>query len=82
MAITQLKIRSRAAFAEGHDFGESGPYEQVNGVLHLAVRPTHPANRAITGLDKRPRDAEGCVHFPAGSSDRTAILRYVHGGVP
>ncbi len=37
----------------------------MDGVLHFAVDPTHPANAPITDLDRAPRDAEGRVRLQA-----------------
>lgn len=65
MAVTSLEIRSRHAYQEGRMFGPAGAYERVDGVLRFAVDPRHPANGAITDLDKAPRDADGRVGFEA-----------------
>ncbi len=55
MAVTHLEIIRRSPFAY--------EYERLDGKLHFAVDPTHPANTRITDLDKAPRDAEGKVRF-------------------
>lgn len=63
MPVTKLEIKSRQPFAGGESFGEVGPYEQLEGVVHFAVEPANPANETITDLDLAPRDEEGLVNF-------------------
>ena len=65
MAVTKLYITSRQPFANGKPFGQVGPYEQLDGVVHFAADPTHPANRSITDLSLAPHDASGRVHCTA-----------------
>jgi hypothetical protein len=65
MAVSRLEITSREPFADRASFGDAGPYERVNGVLHFAVDPAHPANAAIVDLDRAERSADGRVHFSA-----------------
>src|SRR5579863_422974 len=65
MAVTQMEIRSRTLFAEGRAFGAVGPYERIDGVLHLAVDPADPANQRIVDLDRAERAADGRVTFAA-----------------
>ena len=69
MAVTQFEVRARRPVA-GFD------YERLDGRLHFAVDPAHPANRAIVDLDRAARDAEGRVRFTA---DLT-LLRPREGG--
>src|SRR5581483_6453765 len=52
-----LEVRSRTPFA--YD------YERIEGTVHYAVAPEHPANRAIVDLDKAPRGADGRVAYAA-----------------
>jgi hypothetical protein len=73
MAVTRLEIKSRQPFAQGKSFGEVGTYEQLDGSVHFAVDPDHPANSTITDLKAAPRGSDGLVHF---SSD-FRILRPV-----
>lgn len=65
MAVTQLEITSRQPFAQGASFGEVGPYEQLDGLVHFAVDPEHPANATVTDLKLAPRNAAGLVEFAA-----------------
>ena len=44
MAVTRLEVRSRQPYADGAAFGEAGTYEQIDGIVHFAVDPAHPAN--------------------------------------
>lgn len=63
MAVTKLEIISRQPYENGRAFGAAGAYERIDGLLHFAVDPEHPANRAIVDLDKAARDADGRVRF-------------------
>ena len=63
--MTRLEIESRRPYAEGAASGEAGPYERLDGTIHFAVDPGHPANRLIVDLDTAPRDSAGRVQFRA-----------------
>jgi len=65
MAVTKLLITSRRPFAQEKAFGNVGPYEQLDGIVHFAVDPSHLANHLITDLKLAPQDANGQVHFSA-----------------
>ncbi len=65
MAVTRLEVHSIRPFAGGANFGNTGPYRQIDGIVHLAVDPNHPANQVITDIDLAPRDAAGRVHCSA-----------------
>ncbi len=65
MAVTSLMLTSRQPFAKGESFGDVGPYEQLDGLVHCAVHPEHTANRLIPDLGLAPRDASGLVHYAA-----------------
>jgi hypothetical protein len=65
MAVTKLLITSRRPFAQEKAFGNVGPYEQLDGIVHCAVDPSHLANYLITDLKLAPQDANGQVHFSA-----------------
>ncbi|MGI8856639.1 MAG: alpha/beta hydrolase domain-containing protein [Thermomicrobiales bacterium] len=68
MAVTRLEIRARGAYADGVAFGAAGAYERIDGTIHFAVDPAHPANALIVDLDKVARDADGRVEFSADFS--------------
>ena len=70
MAVVQLEISRRSPYAGGKSFGDVGAYEQIDGTVHYAVDPLHPANEGIVDLDLAPRDSKGKVWF---SSDFTLL---------
>ncbi len=55
MSVSHFEVTRRTPFA--------ADYERVDGQLHFAVDPAHPANARIVDLDKAPRDAAGKVRF-------------------
>src|SRR3954451_6793267 len=57
MAVSHFEIIRRAPFAFD--------YERIDGTLHFAVDPVHPANARITDLHLATRAADGRVHFSA-----------------
>ena len=65
MAVTRLEVHSIRPFAGGANFGNTGPYRQIDGIVHLAVDPNHPANEVITDIKLAPRDAAGRAHCAA-----------------
>ncbi len=65
MAVTRLEVHSIRPFAGGAVFGGAGPYRQIDGIVHLAVNPNHPANEVITDINLAPRDAAGMAHCSA-----------------
>lgn len=71
-----IRIDSAKPFADGHAFGEAGPYERLKGVVRGTLDPTHPQNTCIVDLDKAPRNADGLVEYEADLE----IIRPVAGG--
>ena len=63
MAVTALDVKTRQLFANGAEFGQIGPYEQLDGTVHFSVNPDHPGNALITDLKLAPKDAGGRVTF-------------------
>src|SRR5688572_18450755 len=63
MPVIDMRITNRKPYADGREFGEAGPYEQVDGLVTFAVDPANAANSAIVDLDLAPRDADGRVRF-------------------
>ena len=55
MAVTKLLITSRRPFAQEKAFGNVGPYEQLDGIVHFAVDPSHLANHLVTDLKLAPQ---------------------------
>jgi hypothetical protein len=60
-----LEIKTCSPFAQGKAFGDVGPYQQLEGTVHIAVDPDHPGNAGITDLQLAPRDAQGLVRCAA-----------------
>ena len=65
MTVTDFEIVSREPFAEGQPFGDTGPYERIEGLLRFAVDPSHAANSEIVDLGRAARDTDGRVSFAA-----------------
>jgi hypothetical protein len=63
MAISEITITRREAFAGGASFGEFGGYEKILGTMRGELDPANPANVAIAGLDRAPRNAAGRVEY-------------------
>ena len=63
MAVVAFDVTRREPYAGGQPFGESGPYDRLDGTITFAVDPEHPANAAITDLKLAPRDEQGRVRF-------------------
>ena len=59
--VVQMAIEQRVPFAEGHVFGEVGPYEKITGRMIVEVDPDDPANTQITDLKLAPRNERGRV---------------------
>ena len=62
MALTKLEFTCQA-FEEGRRFGDTGPYEILQGTAHFALDPDLPHNQVITDLELAPRAEDGRVHF-------------------
>jgi hypothetical protein len=63
MAVARFEVTARGSYQGGLTFSDVGAYERIDGILHFAVDPAHPANAPIVDLDKAPRDAAGQVTF-------------------
>lgn len=64
MAVTKLDLTSEP-FEGGRSFGDTGPYELLQGAAHFALDPDLVLNQVITDLDLAPRSGDGRVHFSA-----------------
>ena len=62
MALTELEFKSQP-FEEGRSFGDTGPYELLQGTAHFALDPNLLLNQVITDLELAPRAEDGRVHF-------------------
>src|SRR5205809_2108880 len=61
--VVKLVIEKTRPFADGKSFGDTGPYERLDGTVYLEVDPRDPRNAVIVNLDKAPRNARGLVEF-------------------
>lgn len=68
MAMLAFEITKRQPLAGGQAFGKTGSYEQIDGIAHFGVDPSHPANRNITDIALAPRDPAGLVRFSADAT--------------
>ncbi|WP_158746605.1 alpha/beta hydrolase domain-containing protein [Acidisphaera sp. L21] len=88
MMTVTLEITERGAFAGGHSFGESGPYERLVGRAHYRVDPKAPAQAHVFDIDKAPVDEDGMVCFsgdiamliPQGPGSRRMLFDYGNRG--
>jgi hypothetical protein len=61
--VTRWEITKREPYAGGRAIGERGACERWTGVVHFALDPNLPANRAIVDLNLAPKNASGKVEF-------------------
>jgi hypothetical protein len=61
--VVKLVVEKTRPFADGKSFGDTGPYERLDGTVYLEVDPRDPRNAVIVNLDKAPRNARGMVEF-------------------
>ena len=73
MPVVTLDITHHSPFMEGRPFGDVGPYQLLEGVVHFAIDPLHPCNAAITDIELAPRDATGKVGFASQDGNSTTI---------
>lgn len=59
----ELEILHRGAFAGGHAFGDTGPYERILARATFAVDPADPAHAGVFDIALAPRDPSGLVRF-------------------
>ena len=67
MALIRLELTT-TPFEEGRAFGNTGPYELLEGTAHFGVEPANPLNQVITDLELAPVAEDGLVHFSADFS--------------
>ena len=61
--LVRFEITERVPFANGHSFGEVGPYEKIVGRAYFALDPNLRQNEAVVDLKLSPRNAAGRVEF-------------------
>ena len=64
-AVVDIQIESRTPVLQGKEFGTTGAYEKLEGVVTFALDPSHAANVKIVDLDKAPHNMEGLVYAQA-----------------
>ena len=74
MAVRKFEVTGRRPYADGREFGATGAFEQIDGIMHFAVDPDHSANARIVDLDLAPRDADGQVRFESDFSMVTPAI--------
>jgi hypothetical protein len=72
--VAGVDVKERAAFADGINFGTTGPYEKIRGIAHVSLDPDAPANARIVDLKRAARNAHGRVVFDT----EFVMLRPVH----
>jgi len=65
MGVIGFEIQRRMPYQGGAEFGSTGRYNRVDGLLRFAVDPAAPANHDIVDLELAPRDPSGRVQFQA-----------------
>ncbi len=90
MSVIEFEEKRRFPYAGGQSFGNTGAYEQIDGILTFAVDPESPVNADIADLKLAPRDTEGRVRFTAdfsvvrpiepGNTPRTVLLELPNRG--
>ena len=66
MAVSKFEIKSRILLADRKSFGETGSYEQLEGVVHFNFDPGNLRNKGITDIELAPRISNGMVRCSAG----------------
>ncbi|GIW79883.1 MAG: hypothetical protein KatS3mg105_1690 [Gemmatales bacterium] len=61
--VVDVEIIKRAPFAGGREFGKTGAYEMITGIVRFAVDPKNKRNDVIVDLELAPRNAQGKVEF-------------------
>ena len=74
MPVVGLEILERTPYENGRAFGDVGPYERIDAIVHYAVDPENAANAGVTDLTHAERGADGLVHF----SGDTTIMRPIN----
>ena len=83
MPVMKIDIAAVEKFADGHEFGEAGPYVRVHGVARGVLDPAAAENAGIVDLDKAPRNAAAWSSTPPTSTccGRRTRARQRHPGL-
>ncbi|WP_233839234.1 alpha/beta hydrolase domain-containing protein [Paraburkholderia sp. ZP32-5] len=59
-------LKDRRLFANGHEFGNTGPYELLSGEIEFQADPDAPDMVDVVDIDKAARNENGLVVYRAG----------------
>jgi hypothetical protein len=63
--VVKFVVEKKRPMANGTVYGDSGPYERLDGIVYFEVDPRDKLNAVIVNLDKARRNAKGMVEFSA-----------------
>ncbi len=63
--VVRIVVERTTPYAGGQAFGDAGPFERLDGTVHMEVDPADPLNAVIVNLDRAPRNDRGMVEFSA-----------------
>ncbi|MCY4507683.1 MAG: hypothetical protein OXG35_12105, partial [Acidobacteria bacterium] len=63
--VVRIVVDRTAPYAGGEAFGDAGPFERLDGTVHMEVDPDDPLNAVIVNLDRAPRNERGLVELSA-----------------
>ena len=63
--VVRIVVERTTPYAGGQAFGDAGPFERLDGTVHMEVDPDDPLNAVIVNLDRAPRNDRGMVEFSA-----------------
>ena len=63
--VVRIVVDRTAPYAGGQAFGDAGPFERLDGTVHMEVDPDDPLNAVIVNLDRAPRNERGLVELSA-----------------
>ena len=63
--VVRIVVERTTPYAGGEAFGDVGPFERLDGTVHMEVDPGDPLNAVIVNLDRAPRNERGLVEFSA-----------------
>lgn len=61
--VVGFRIEKRERFADGQEFGNSGPYARIIGKVDYAIDPAMRQNQAIVDVGLAPRNQAGKVEY-------------------
>ncbi|MXZ71532.1 MAG: hypothetical protein F4Z04_08525 [Acidobacteria bacterium] len=63
--VVRIEVEQTRPYAGGREFGDAGPFERLDGTVHMEVDPDDPLNAVVVNLDRAPRNEQGMVEFSA-----------------